>query len=146
MEEPEARAEAAKIIRDFPLKDFPGDFLREGYQGRDFSAHEFRELSMYRELEGVNLFIDGERIFFSSIQQAKFARICLISGKLKFRIPDDQDSKMAVRHYRQYLDSIYGDLLKAAIGVGLDEKSGEQVAEKCIEILNGEDNMTAESE
>jgi hypothetical protein len=144
MDESEAREIAAKLIRKFPLNDFPGDFLPEGYPGRDFSVHEFRDLSMYRELEGVNLFIDGERIFFSSIQQAKFARICLISGKLNFRIPDDQDSKMAVRHYRQYLDSIYGDFVKAAVESGLDEKTSEAVAEKCIEILNGEDDMSSE--
>jgi hypothetical protein len=34
--------------------------------------------------------------------------------------------------------------VKAAVESGLDEKTSEAVAEKCIEILNGEDDMSSE--
>ena len=135
------RSAAGRVLNTMKLKQFPDEFMPEGYTGRELSVNGFREISMYRELEGVNLLIDSERIFFSSIQQARFAYICLHSGKLKFLVPDDAESKMALKHYRQYIESLHDPVERKCREAGIPEELVESVAEKCLEILRGEDDI-----
>jgi hypothetical protein len=129
---------SATIMKRLKFKSFPDDFLPANYKGLDLSVGPFEEISMYRELEGVNLLIDSRRIFFGSIQQAKFAFFALKAGKQEVRIPDEEDAKYALRQYRRYLSEIEAAIIEEAKELGAEGKEQDEVLRGCMESLLGD--------
>lgn len=128
---------AQNILKELNLRRFPEDFLPLDYDGLLLQAGPFKEISMYRELEGVNLLIDDRRIFFGSIQQAKFALISLKSGHEEVRIPEENEAKTALRHYRRYVSEVEASLVSKAENFNLSEIEKEELIRICMEILLG---------
>jgi hypothetical protein len=134
---PDLNGMAVNLLKELKLRRFPEDFLPENYEGLTLRTGPFREISMYRELEGVNLLIDDRRIFFGSIQQAKFALISLKSGHEEVRIPEENEAKTALRHYRRYVAEVETSLITWAQKYDISVVEREELIRICMEILLG---------
>lgn len=129
----------SRIIREITSgitpKAFPEGFIGNDYEG-DLSKIPYgREVSMYRELEGVFIMIDGQRLFFNQPAFAKFVFYCAKAGITEFRVPDAKLAKKATKGLEEEISNVTYELRKRLRETNLGEKCEKELLEEALEYL-----------
>lgn len=105
--EPEELAETArKIAAGITPRKFPDDYVQLEPHGDITRIPRGEEVSMYRELEGVFVMIDGDRLFFNQPAFAKFIFYCAKAGVTEVAVPEAKAAKKAVKGLEQEINSV----------------------------------------
>ncbi len=123
------------IVSGITVKRFPYDYLAPGTPGDRLILPRAAEISMYRELEGIYLLLDGNRIFFNSQQQAKYAFYSAIYGSTDIVVPESREAARATRNYLVDLRKIYGEIESRIASLGCEGKGNEDLFVQCLEKL-----------
>lgn len=99
-----------RLIEGLSVKAYPGDFIGADYEGEYTDIPEGKEVSMYRELEGVFVMIDGERLFFNNPVYAKFIFYSAKAGLRRVRVPEAKLARKANRGLEQEIESLVYEL------------------------------------
>ena len=86
-----------ELTRGIAAKSFPADFIGSDYEGEVTELPAGQEVSMYRELEGVFVMIDGDRLFFNQPAFAKFIFYCAKAGVTEVAVPEARAARKAVK-------------------------------------------------
>ncbi len=97
---------ATKIAAGITPRKFPDDFADLEPQGEITRIPRGKEVSMYRELEGVFVMIDGNRLFFNQPPFAKFIFYCAKAGITEVAVPDAKVAKKAVKALEQEISNV----------------------------------------
>ena len=105
--EPEKLREIAGMIAaDITPRRFPDDYVELDRNGEVTRIPAGKEVSMYRELEGIFVMIDGERLFFNQPAFAKFIFYCAKAGVTEVAVPEAKAAKKAVKGLEQEINSV----------------------------------------
>ncbi len=130
-----SRCDANFIVSGISVRKFPDDYLAPGTPGDRLIMPKASEISMYRELEGVYLLLDGSRIFFNSQQQAKYAFYSAINGSRDIIVPESREAARATKNYLSDLQEIYGKIVRRIESMGCTGKENEGLFAQCLELL-----------
>ncbi len=129
----------SRIIRDITAgiapKTFPEGFIGTDYEGDTSRIPSGLEVSMYRELEGVFIMIDGQRLFFNQPAFAKFVFYCAKAGITEVRVPDAKLAKKATKGLEEEISNITFELKKRLKETNLGEKWERELLEEALEYL-----------
>ncbi len=122
---------AEDIIGKISPRSFPEDYLPGDEQTADFTIPKSEEVMMYRELEGVYVMLDGERIFFKDPYEAKYIFYCAKSGVTTVRMPGTKTLKKILKEFQNYLEHLRYEVEKETDKLGLNEKDRDLVIDAC---------------
>lgn len=100
----------SEITEGITVREFPTGFISEEYEGDETAIPVGEEVSMYRELEGVFVMIDGQRLFFNNPAYAKFIFYCAKAGLSSVKVPEAKIAKKAVRALEQDVENLIHEL------------------------------------
>ncbi|MCL4345156.1 MAG: hypothetical protein M1375_03820 [Candidatus Thermoplasmatota archaeon] len=106
---------AESILRECKLGVFPLDYLDSKAEYREIALPVGTDIFLYRETEGVNLVIDGNKMYFNERQVAKYCFYCAVMGYEKIQIPDVVETFEIVKRFEgdlQSASSIISELRK----------------------------------
>lgn len=129
----------SRIIREITSgikpKTFPEGFIGTDYDGDMTRIPSGREVSMYRELEGVYLMIDGQRLFFNQMAYAKFVFYCAKAGITEIKVPDSELAKKATKGLEEEISNITHLLRKRLKETNLGEAWERELLGESLEYL-----------
>lgn len=128
------------MLNGISVKRFPDAYIVPGTSGDSLILPRANEISMYRELEGVYLLLDGSRIFFNSQQQAKYAFYSALNGATEITVPESQMAARIVRSYLHDLQEIYVEIRRRIESMGCEDESLFSRCLKWLEIPDLEEN------
>lgn len=126
---------AERILAELNPKSFPEDYLPANEKTADFTIPKCEEIMMYRELEGVFVFLDGERIFFKDPYEAKYVFYCAKRGVTNVRIPNTKTLKRIVKEFQSYLENLRYEVDKECEKQSLAGEEKDEVVRICAEKL-----------
>ncbi len=132
---------AERILSGMDIRPFPDGYLEEGEKLAQFDLPEGKEIMMYRELEGVFVMFDYERIFFKDPYEAKYVYYCAKKGISRIRMPETKPLKRIIRDFQNDLESLRDQIEKEAARLGLDRDEQGKVVELCAQKLGYYDIM-----
>ncbi len=90
---------------------------------------------MYRELEGVFVMINGERLFFNQPTFAKFIFYCAKSGVTEVSVPDAKAAKKAVKDLEQEINNTLYSIQQEMAKHGVPEAHKRKVLLRTLDIM-----------
>lgn len=113
-----------RVTDGVSVKRFPEGFIGDDYQGDETVIPSGKEVSMYRELEGVYVMIDGQRLFFNNPAYAKFIFYCAKAGLTRVKVPDSTLARRAVRGIEEEIEKTIYEISSRidAMGISRDQK------------------------
>lgn len=102
----------ARITAGLEPRIFPSGFIGTDYEGDITRIPGGKEVSMYRELEGVFVMIDGQRLFFNQPVFAKFIFYCAKAGLTEVRVPDAKLARKATKGLEEEVTNITYEIRK----------------------------------
>ncbi len=135
MEEERIESISREIAAGITPKRFPDDFLDQNQKGEITRIPAGTEVSMYRELEGVFVMIDGERLFFNQPIFAKFIFYCAKSGITEVHVPEAKDAKKAIKGLEQEINGILFSIDQEMEKYRVPEINKRETLLKILEIL-----------
>lgn len=134
--EPEKLAPMAmEIASRITPRKFPDDYVELDPKGEITRVPHGKEVSMYRELEGVFVMIDGDRLFFNQPAFAKFIFYCAKAGVTEVAVPDAKAAKKAVKGLEQEINSVLFRVKQEMESLMVPEGSKKEVLHLVLEIL-----------
>ncbi|MGP6239302.1 hypothetical protein ACNF40_02645 [Cuniculiplasma sp. SKW4] len=106
---------AESVLKDSNLGVFPRDYLKPDGEYGEIEIPKGEDIFLYRETEGINLVIDGRKMYFNERHMAKYCFYCAIMGYEKVMIPDVTEAFEIVKTFERDLQnasSIIMDLRK----------------------------------
>ncbi len=129
----------SRIIRDITQgiepKPFPDGFIGKDYEGDLSRIPSGSEISMYRELEGVYIMIDGQRLFFNQPAFAKFVFYCAKAGITEVKVPDAKLAKKATKGLEEEISTVTHELRKRLKETNLGKKWEREILQQALEHL-----------
>ncbi len=126
---------AERIISDIKPKSFPEDYLPADEKTTDFVIPQAEDIMMYRELEGVFVMLDGERIFFKDPYEAKYIFYCAKKGVTNVRIPGTRTLKRILKDFQSYLENVRYEVTREGEKYNLDEGQKDELIDACAKKL-----------
>lgn len=127
--------ETSKLTEGIVARAFPRDFIGIDYEGDITKIPKGQEVSMYRELEGVFVMIDGERLFFNNPAYAKFIFYCAKAGLTEVKVPDAKQAKKAVKGLEQEINNVIYELDRRLGELNLPEEEKKKKLENALKTL-----------
>lgn len=131
---------ADRILEGIKVKSFPDDYIEEP-DLPEFDLPPGRDVMMYRELEGVFVLFDVERIFFKDPYEAKYVYYCARKGLTHIRMPGVKSLKKILRDFQSDLENLRAIIEKDAERRGLDAEERNRVIQECARKLGYLDIM-----
>lgn len=125
----------AEITRGMEPKKFPEDFIGSDYDGDISNIPTGKEVSMYRELEGVYIMIDGQRFFFNQPPYAKFVFYCAKAGITEVKVPDAKLAKKATRELEEEITTVSYELRKRLRETNLGEQWERELLQEALDSM-----------
>lgn len=123
------------ITRGLNPKKFPEDFIGQDYEGDISHIPAGKEVTMYRELEGVYIMIDGQRFFFNQPPYAKFVFYCAKAGITEVKVPDAKLSKTATKGLEGEITNMTFELRKRLKELNLGDQWEREVFQEALDQL-----------
>lgn len=102
-----------KIRSSIKFRTFPGDYLKGFTLVGEISVETGSDIFMYRELEGINVVVDGKRTFFNDPYLAKYYYYASLMGLRKLALPEKENVRrvvkaleMELRNFRDFIDQL----------------------------------------
>ena len=127
------------ILGRLAVKRFPRDFLPEGTRGEILRIPRASEISMYRELEGIYLLLDGNRIFFNNPVLAKYAFYAAKQGETEILVPGTDEAKKLLKEFREYTHQIRIRIQTEADSMNFPEDNSAEIVSACLSELGIDD-------
>ncbi len=115
MDELFIKRKADSVLNDGRMGLFPDDYLSKDSNYREIEIPQGKDIFLYRETEGVNLVIDGNKMYFNERHMAKYFFYCAVIGHKRIRVPDVLESGEVLKRFEsdlQRASSIIMDLRK----------------------------------
>lgn len=129
----------SRIIRDVTRgiepKKFPEGFIGTDYEGDISRIPSGREVSMYRELEGVFIMIDGQRLFFNQPAFAKFVFYCAKAGITEVKVPEAKLARKATKGLEEEITNVTYEIRKRLKETNLGEQWEKELLQESLEYL-----------
>ena len=100
-----------KIRSSIKFRTFPDDYLKGFTLVGEISVETGSDIFMYRELEGINVVVDGKRTFFNDPYLAKYYYYASLMGLRKLPLPEKENVRrvvktleMELRNFRDFID------------------------------------------
>jgi hypothetical protein len=100
-----------KIRTSVRFRPFPEDYLKGFKVVGEISVETGSDIFMYRELEGINVVVDGNKTFFNDPYLAKYYYYSSLLGLNHVQVPDKESVRrvvkvleMDLRNYRDQID------------------------------------------
>lgn len=126
---------ASEIASGISPKKFPHDYVELDPRGEITSIPRGKEVSMYRELEGVFVMIDGDRLFFNQPAFAKFIFYCAKAGITDVAVPDAKAAKKAIKGLEQEIDTVASRIENDLGKYNLSEEEKKEIFQAVLEKL-----------
>jgi hypothetical protein len=91
-------------MKDVKIRNFPSAYLKSDWELVSVSVIPGRELFMYRQDEGLNLVIDGRKIYFDDPYITKFYYFSSILGLQEVRIPNKENTRHLIKKFERDMD------------------------------------------
>jgi len=109
---PTENEKVVEIIRSsIKFRTFPDDYLKGFTLVGEISVETGSDIFMYRELEGINVVVDGKRTFFNDPYLAKYYYYASLMGLRKLALPEKENVRrvvktleMELRNFRDFID------------------------------------------
>lgn len=124
-----------EVTRGIVTKKFPEDFIGSDYEGDISNIPYGREVSMYRELEGVYIMIDGQRFFFNQPPYAKFVFYCAKAGITEVKVPEAVLARKATKGLEEEITNVTFELKKRLRETNLGEEWEREILQEALESL-----------
>lgn len=132
---------AERIIEKINMRKFPEDYLESGEKMTEFQLPPGDEIMMYRELEGVFVMFDYERIFFKDPYEAKYVYYCAKQGMRVIRMPGTRTLKKLIRDFQADLENLRFEIEREAGKFNIGDAEIKKVIEVCSQKLGYYDIM-----
>lgn len=129
------------IIRSLDIRIFPDDYLPTDEKLTEFELPPGEEIMMYRELEGVFVMFDYERIFFKDPYEAKYVYYCAKRGMARIRMPGTKTLKKLIKEFQSDMENARFNIEKKAEKFNLSDDERSAVVEACSRKLGYHDIM-----
>ena len=86
-----------KIRKSIDYRTFPDDYLKGFRMVGEIAVETGSDIFMYRELEGINVVVDGKRTFFNDPYLAKYYYYASLMGFHKIALPEKENVRKVVR-------------------------------------------------
>ncbi len=96
---------AEKVLKETKLGHFPKDYLNSENEYGEIEIPTGQDIFLYRETEGVNLVIDGRKMYFNERQMAKYCFYCAVIGYSKIKIPNVIEAGEVIRNFEKDLQN-----------------------------------------
>lgn len=126
---------AERILAELKPKSFPDDYIPEDEKTTDFTIPKCQDVMMYRELEGVFVFLDGERIFFKDPYEAKYMFYCAKRGVTNVKMPHPKTLKRVLKEFHAYLENLRYEVEKECIKLNFADQEKDDIIRICAEKL-----------
>jgi hypothetical protein len=100
-----------KIRTGIIFRPFPSDYLKAFRVMGEIAVETGSDIYMYRELEGINVVVDGQKTFFNDPYLAKYYYYSSLLGLNRVEVPDKESVRrvvkvleMDLRNYRDQID------------------------------------------
>ena len=124
-----------ELTRGIAAKSFPADFIGSDYEGEVTELPSGQEVSMYRELEGIYVMIDGQRLFFNNPVYAKFIFYSAKAGLRKVRVPDARIARKATKGLEQEMSNTIYEIQTRIEKYRLFEEEKKQLLDDALKAL-----------
>ena len=111
-----------KIRKEVRFRTFPEEYLKGFKVVGEITVETGSDIFMYRELEGINVVVDGKKTFFNDPYLAKYYYYSSLLGLNRVVVPDKESVRrvvkvleMDLRNYRDLIDqylSVLGEELR----------------------------------
>lgn len=132
---------AEKIVSGLAIRDFPDGYLQEDEEAAQFELPPGGEVVMYRELEGVFVMFDYERIFFKDPYEAKYVYYCAKKGLRHIRMPETKALKRILREFQSDIENLRTVINKVLRDMKLDAHEQAEIIRLCSEKVGYSDIM-----
>lgn len=126
---------AREIAAGIAPRKFPDDYVELDPNGEITRIPAGREVSMYRELEGVFVMIDGDRLFFNQPAFAKFIFYCAKAGVTEVAVPEARAARKAVKALEQEINNVLYGIQQDMEKHGVPEGQKRAVLQEALKIL-----------
>ena len=126
---------ATKIAAGITPRKFPDEFAELDPRGEITRIPGGKEVSMYRELEGVFVMIDGDRMFFNQPAFAKFIFYCAKAGVTEVAVPDAKVAKKAVKGLEQEIGNVTYSIESELDSLNLSEGEKREIIQAVLDKL-----------
>ena len=126
---------AERIASGITPRKFPEDYAELDPTGEVTHIPMGKEVSMYRELEGVFVMIDGDRLFFNQPAFAKFIFYCAKAGVTEVAVPDAKIAKKAVKGLEQEIGTVTYKIESELENLNLGEGEKKEIAQAVLDKL-----------
>lgn len=124
-----------EVTRGIVPKQFPEGFIGSDYEGDISRIPSGKEVTMYRELEGVYIMIDGQRFFFNQPPYAKFVFYCAKAGITEVNVPEAKLAKKATKGLESEITNLTYELRERIHGYNLGEQWEREILDEALEHL-----------
>lgn len=132
---------ADAIIGKINYPKFPEDYLNTGEKLTEFQLPPGEEVMMYRELEGVFVMFDYERIFFKDPYEAKYVYYCAKKGMRTIQMPGTKGLKKLIRDFQTDLENLRFEIERESQNFDLTIADRKKIVEVCAQKLGYYDIM-----
>ncbi len=126
---------ADRIAAGITPRKFPDDYAEPDPHGETTHIPRGKEVSMYRELEGVFVMIDGDRLFFNQPAFAKFIFYCAKAGVTEVAVPDAKVAKKAVKGLEQEIGTVTYKIESELENLNLQEEEKRLIFQAALDRL-----------
>ena len=124
-----------EVTRGIKTKKFPEGFIGSDFEGDISHIPSGEEVTMYRELEGVYIMIDGQRFFFNQPPYAKFVFYCAKAGITEVKVPEAKLAKKATKGLEEEITNLTYELKKRIHEYSLGEQWERELLEEALRHL-----------
>lgn len=132
---------ADMVISKLEIRPFPDGYLTGATDLPEFDLPPGSEIMMYRELEGVFVMFDYERIFFKDPYEAKYVYYCAKRGMARIRMPRTSDLKRIIRDFQADMENLRAVIEKEGERFGLSGDERRVLVDICARKLGYYDIM-----
>jgi hypothetical protein len=86
-----------KIVEAVRFRPFPEDYLKGFKVVGEISVETGSDIFMYRELEGINVVVDGRKTFFNDPYLAKYYYYSSLLGLNRVTVPDKESVRRVIK-------------------------------------------------
>jgi hypothetical protein len=117
-----------KIRTGVRFRPFPADYLKGLKVMGEIAVETGSDIFMYRELEGINVVVDGKKTFFNDPYLAKYYYYSSLLGLDRVAVPDKESVRRVVKVLEMDLRN-YRDQIDQYLSVINDEEKKDAVNE-----------------
>lgn len=132
---------AGEILSRLDIRPFPDGYIEEGEKLAEFDLPDGDEIMMYRELEGVFVMFDYERVFFKDPYEAKYVYYCAKRGMSRIRMPGTASLRRIIKEFQSDVENLRSQLEKEAGRFRLNDDEKSRLIEICARKLGYDEIM-----